>query len=594
MNYINYTREDLVKALSAHKGSIAYSAADKARALGNPNLKEMLEGLKEHARLYREKPLLSLSFKNFKLYDETGNRGLFEDEYFEHRGHLETCALMAWLYDDEEYLHALEDVIWAICDEYSWALPAHMGGNSLSVYQEENQVIDLFAAETGQAFAEILSLLGDKLHPTVVLRMKKRLEERIFGRLCHVFPWMDKKICNWAAVCAGSVGMAAMYEIEDAERLADILMICLGSMDRFIGGYAEDGVCTEGVGYWGYGFGYFMCFADMLKRRSGGKIDLFAIPKVHLMATFIGKVFFPNGRSLSFSDGGSRSASNPSTVSFLKTIYNDMPIPSVETMRFKYPTDTCYRFALAIRKFVWMQSDPFVPTEGLDSTFIFPAAQWYLSTSKNNGISIAAKAGHNSEAHNHNDVGSFQIFKNGIQILSDLGAGAYDKAYFAAGRYEKIFCVGSQSHNVPIVNGQTQKSGRNSAAENVVITRSGMSYDFQAAYGLDTLSLLHRDLVFDEESGSVSITDTYDFSEMPEALTERFVTEFEPKFEEGSVTISEGGQSMTLYYDKELWSPSLLVERKARGNTEREHICYCIDFAPKALDKQMKFSLQIR
>ena len=84
---------------------------------------------------------------------------------------LETCALMAWLYEDEEYLHKLEDIIWAICDEYSWPIAAHMRGTSLSAYQEENPNVDLFAAETAEAFAEILSLLGDKLHPSVVMRM---------------------------------------------------------------------------------------------------------------------------------------------------------------------------------------------------------------------------------------------------------------------------------------------------------------------------------------------------------------------------------------------------------------------------------------
>ncbi len=593
MKYIEYSREEVLSALSSFSGSIAYTNDDKARALSNANLAETLEGLKEKAKSFLDTPILAFSFRNFRNYEENGNRGKFENEYFCHRGMLETYALMAWLYDDESYLHALEDAIWAICDEYSWCLPAHMMGTSLSGYQGENQIIDLFAAETGQAFAEILSILGDKLHPTVVLRMKKRLEERIFGRLTQTFPWMDKKICNWAAVCAGSVGMAAMYEIQDNERLADLLMICLRSMDRFIGGYAEDGVCTEGIAYWGYGFGYFMCFADMLCRRTGGKLNLFDIPKVHLMATFIGKVFFPNGRSVSFSDGGSRSKSDPATVSFLKTIYEDMPVPSREAMRFVYPTDTNYRFALALRKFVWTQSEPFVPTEGLGNTFIFPSAQWFLSTSKTNGVSIAAKAGHNAEAHNHNDVGSFQIFKNGVQILVDLGSGVYDKAYFGPDRYS-IFCAGSQSHNVPIINGKTQNVGRNSSAENVVLREDGLSFDFPAAYGLETLSMLHRDLFFDEESGIVRLEDFYEFSDAPESVIERYVTEFEPKLFDGYITVEGNEQAMSLYYDKDAWTPSVSVELKSRGKSERDYVSYCIDFSPKDLRREMKFSLVIK
>jgi hypothetical protein len=370
-------------------------------------------------------------------------------------------------------------------------------------------------------------------------------------------------------------------------------MICLTSIDRFIGGYAEDGVCTEGIAYWGYGFGYFMCFADLLKRRTGGKLDLFAIEKVHLMATFIGKVFFPKGRSLSFSDGGSRSRSNPSTVSFLKTIYPDMPTPSAEAMVFKYPTDTNYRFALALRKFVNMQEDPFVPTEGLDTCYIFPAAQWYLSTTKNREISIAAKAGHNAEAHNHNDVGSFQIFKNGEQILADIGAGAYDKTYFSAAG-NLVFCKGSHGHNVPLINGKTQSYGRAYSSENTVIERSGLAYDFHKAYDEPTLEKLHRDIRFDDVSGAVTLKDSFFFSEAPSALVERFVTEFEPVIEDGNVLIDGKGEKMSLYYDKSSWNVEIGVERKARGATQADHVFYHIDFSPKSLDKNLKFELEIK
>ncbi len=593
MNFIKYTRDDVLSALKSYKGSIAYADADRKRILANPNLEVMLEGLQARAKEFRSQPIVSLSFHNFRRYEEDGNRSGYENEYFAHRGMLETFALMAWIYEDEDYLHALEDIIWAICDEYSWPVTAHMRSESLMVYQEEHHNVDLFAAETGQAFAEILSLLGDKLHPTVVMRMRKRLEERIFGQLHQPFGWKEVKTCNWAAVCAGSVGMAAMYEIKDEERLADIIMICLTSMDRFIGGYAEDGVCTEGISYWGYGFGYFMCFADLLRRRTGGKLDLFAIEKVHLMATFIGKVFFPKGRSLSFSDGGSRSRSDPSTISYLRTIYQDMPVPGEEAMVFKYPTDTNYRFALALRKFVNMQTEPFVSTGGLDNCYIFPAAQWYLSTTKNGEISIAAKAGHNSEAHNHNDVGSFQIFKNGEQILADIGAGAYDKAYFGANGYS-IFCKGSQGHNVPIINGEFQKTGRKYTAEDCVLEKNGLSYDFEKAYEEPTLEKLHRDLRFDEVSGIVTLADTFAFAERPTSVVERFVTEFEPKIEDGSVLIDGNGQKMSLYYDKGAWNIEIGIERKARGATQQDHVFYCIDFSPKALEKQLHFKLEIK
>jgi hypothetical protein len=369
-------------------------------------------------------------------------------------------------------------------------------------------------------------------------------------------------------------------------------MICLTSIDRFIGGYTEDGVCSEGTMYWGYGFGYFMAFADLLKRRTGGKVDLFSIEKVHLMATFIGKVMLPYGRSISFADGGSRFQINPSTVSYLKKIYSDMPVPAEKSLVFRYPTDTNYRFALALRKFVDMQVDPFVATE-CDSTYIFPAANWYISTSKDRAVSIAAKAGHNQEAHNHNDVGSFQIFKNGQQMLADVGTGVYDKFYFSDIRYS-IFCAGSQGHSVPIINGKTQEVGRNHQAENLVMTRGGICYDFQAAYDIPTLEKLNRDIAFNETDGTVSLKDKYRFAQVPDSVVERFVTEFEPKFSDGVVTISADGAVSSLYYDNNLWDATLYVEEKARGGADYKCVFYCIDFTPKKLSKELIFVLEIK
>jgi hypothetical protein len=207
--------------------------------------------------------------------------------------------------------------------------------------------------------------------------------------------------------------------------------------------------------------------------------------------------------------------------------------------------------------------------------------------------SIAAKAGHNSEAHNQNDVGSFQIFKNGQQILADLGAGVYDKFYFSEIRYS-IFCAGSQGHNVPIINGETQKCGRKYAAENVSIDKNGMSYDFQAAYDVETLEKLHRDLRFDNKTGEVHIEDTYRFTEIPTSVTERYVTEFEPKLGDGVVTIAPENAEMSLYYDKNTWNVSVYVEHKSRGGANYECISYCIDFSPIEPQKEMKFVLDIR
>ena len=39
-------------------------------------------------------------------------------------------------------------------------------------------------------------------------------------------------------------------------------------------GFTPDGYCSEGVGYWNYGFGHYVMLAETLRQATGGKVDL--------------------------------------------------------------------------------------------------------------------------------------------------------------------------------------------------------------------------------------------------------------------------------------------------------------------------------
>src|SRR5581483_5025075 len=41
------------------------------------------------------------------------------------------------------------------------------------------------------------------------------------------------------------------------------------------------------------------------------------------------------------------------------------------------------------------------------------------------GLFVAAQGGHNDESHNHNDVGNFIVYYNGLPVLIDVGRGTY-------------------------------------------------------------------------------------------------------------------------------------------------------------------------
>ncbi|CAG2183336.1 unnamed protein product, partial [Oppiella nova] len=64
------------------------------------------------------------------------------------------------------------------------------------------------------------------------------------------------------------------------------------------------------------------------------------------------------------------------------------------------------------------------------------------------GLFLGAKAGTNDESHNHNDVGNFVLYVNGLPALIDIGVGTYTKDTFGPHRYD-IWTMQSQWHNTP-------------------------------------------------------------------------------------------------------------------------------------------------
>jgi hypothetical protein len=71
---------------------------------------------------------------------------------------------------------------------------------------------------------------------------------------------------------------------------------------------------------------------------------------------------------------------------------------------------------------------------------------------------MAAKAGHNAESHNQNDVGSFIVALDGRPLIIDVGVGVYTRQTFGPGRYE-IWTMRSSWHNVSEVDQVLQAAG---------------------------------------------------------------------------------------------------------------------------------------
>jgi hypothetical protein len=589
--------------------SLLFSIAEEkaewwGNARANPEFTHLFEEVRMEGERLLQDPEQELTYSLFRIFTENGSRLEFEKVYFQKRHRLTTFAIMVLLESEsKEYVAALENTIWSICNEYSWCLPAHLKNStetstsincSLEGHKVEQYSIDLFSAETAFALAEILKLTEDVLDPLIC----KRIYAEVYKRVFHPFhttkyEWETQEH-NWAAVCAGSIGAAAMHLIQDSKELSTILEKVLPAMDCYLKGFSDDGVCREGYGYWQYGFGYYVYFADLLKKKTGGRLDLFTSEKVHQIALFQQRCFLFEDQVVNFSDANPTASVFLGLSHYLSKIYADFEIPE-RKLRAGFTADHCGRWAPAIRNLIWF--DETLPEQpwGSGSSY-FKDSQWFISRhqTKSGSFSFAAKGGNNNEPHNHNDIGHFILQGNKDVFLKDLGSGLYTKDYFSEKRYT-FLCNGSQGHSVPMINHQFQEEGSSRQAEILQVDVDSevdiFELDLAKAYEFETLQRLTRKFTWvKKDLPKLLIEDIYSFTDQPVSVMERLITPALKITEEEDVVILEGNQRLKIQYD----SRQLYLEVKRLnfinhfGNMEEN---YALDFT--VLNPVKEFKVQL-
>ncbi|PLS05597.1 heparinase II/III family protein [Neobacillus cucumis] len=550
----------------------------------HPAFQPFIDEIRDEAiHLLPEKDQI-LTYSLFRIFSEKGSRLEYEKAYFHKRKRLNTFAIMVLLEPEKvEYLNALENTIWSVCNEYSWCLPAHLLNSpetstqisySLGKPIVQGYTIDLFAAETAFTLAEILKLTEDYLSPLICKRIYEEVYKRIFHPfLKKQFGW-ETQTHNWAAVCAGSIGSAALHLINDNSELSMILERILPAMDSYLKGFNEDGICLEGYGYWQYGFGYYVYFADLLKKRTAGQLNLFHSEKVHQIALFQQRCFMNRNLVVNFSDAPPTASVYLGLSHYLSKIYCDVEIPD-QALRARYSDDHCSRWAPAIRNLLWFDETASAKP-WKSGTFFSKDSAWFISRHQSplGSFSFAAKGGHNDEPHNHNDIGHFILQGNGEVFLKDLGAGLYSKDYFNDKRYSYL-CNGSQGHSVPIINNQFQKEGpkryamiRDASLGKDVET---LELDIEHAYEIESLQKLSRKFTWlKRNQPSLILEDYYSFIEQPDSIVERLIVPALSITKDDKGVILEGQEKLRIFYDKtKLWLVVRILEFENHfGETE--------------------------
>ncbi|MFK4340173.1 MULTISPECIES: hypothetical protein [unclassified Paenibacillus] len=527
----------------------------------------------------RETPWPTLSLSLFWQFANTGERKPYEDVYFERRGRLVALVLAAVAEPESWRIKEVERGLLDICGEYTWALPAHV--REEDTVTPPRQQVDLFASETAQTLAEIILLLGEQLNSHVVAQVRGEVERRVlepvFWEPRH-FQW-ETADHNWAAVCASGCGIAVLLLAEDDPRKAAAIEKMLGSLDCFLAGYREDGGCPEGVGYWVYGFGYFIYFADMLREFTEGAVDILTSEKVRQIAAFAERVHLSEGIFANYSDSSETERLPAGLISRLNALQGR---PS--TLPFRIPgllDDPCRRWAHVLRNLVWTNPLAFGNSEAVVD--YLPQLGWLMCRSRshnhNHAISgtptveqaaifaFSAKGGHNDEPHNHNDLGHFILHGGGENLLCDLGAGLYTKAYFSPGR-ESITNISSGGHSVPVINGIMQQSGVEAQAVvlDIALGEQGAAQmdtrfklDLTSAYPVEELALFTRSFAWNvlerNEGARLTVTDHFEFvassdgSIQPWDVQENLISRIQPYTGTGFVEWKGASAAVRLDYD---------------------------------------------
>lgn len=512
-----------------------------------------------------------IKYSDLHAYVTTGSRDPYNIAFEPYRARMNMLFQAYLVTGDEKYLPELADTIWNICDMESWCPPAHI--QEWSGVAARRKHLELSSTSIGKTLAEIVYYIGDKLPELVTRRTIAEIRYRVIDSFANGTPGFCNVKHNWASVCVANVLCTYLYLATEEEIEAQMPRF-MKTIENYLSGYEDDGCCSEGIAYWDFGFSHFVIFASMLKDYTDGKINLFDNPKVRKIAMFPYKIRLDDdGNTLSFSDTSGGKYKMPAWLCHtLKANYPDFPILENTPPERQHRPDIRFLFA----------SNPDMVGGKIPAgNYAFEDVQWFIYHGKNYGV--GAKAGHNDEFHNHNDVGSFMVSKDNVVSFCDPGVGQYTKEYFAAEtRYLDMLCS-SRGHSAPIINGEEQAVGNRGICELHSIEGNHFTFDMKNAYDIPTLKSLVRD--FDCQDEYFTLTDTYEFSEAPTSLTERFVSFLPVTYEDGVV---KSGNSVVEFNPDDF---EVSVHSQAVKGTKIRTLYY-VDFTVKALDKNMSLTFK--
>ena len=450
-----------------------------------------------------------------------GNRTHYEKPYFARASMLHKLLLGECLENKGRFIPKIVECVDVICAEKSWTMPAH--DRSLNVFKGKIMNVDLGAGHRATTCAYLIAMLKGVLPAAAEAKLRGELERRIFAPMrrcckakqsggCSPMGWFQGH-ANWTAVCHSCVTRSALAVLEDRMDRAMFVEAAERSVPGFLGGFTDDGYCSEGLGYWNYGWDHFLTLTLAVREATGGKVDFCASEKARTVMKFGTGVLVSGSRAAPIADGGG--SLDSAVLQLGHVIWPDLPMTPAASKRMPLKGGLS-RFTL-LDLGQW-NSVPPAPEVEYPVRTEFPFAGMYVLRPGGSDMpfGLGVKAGHNGEFHNHNDVGTYALVIGSREVCGDCGGTEYTAKTFSKHRYEHPL-LNSYGHPVPVLNGALQPPGQKFAGKVLETSftpeRDRVVFDILGAYAHEQAKAtrLERTFIYDRQAKRVTVSDKVAF-----------------------------------------------------------------------------------
>jgi len=523
----------------------------------------------KQAETWLKSPMPPFDAERYLDYFTNGDRSRYQAQHSRRWDRFKRLVLGECLEHQGRFVAAIDETVKSLCADPSWLLPAH--DHDAQVFKGGSPNVDLAVAMNGHQMALAAWLLDGCLPAPTLALMRKNVSRRLIGPVLETINgtapkavvdghWWANADNNWNAVCtAGALG-AILTSVPERATRTKAVEWAVKNMKTYLSGFAKDGYCSEGVGYWNYGFSHFAVLAEMLRCQTGGEVDLFKDPELRRIATAPAQLEISAGIFPAFADCALTAHPEPRLLEQVRWLL-DRQAFSGAAAGVLAESLPLYQTILDLA----LRQDARAGNAVAFAPLPLPLRSWFAESgvcvvrpARPGGLAAAWKGGHNAEHHNHNDVGSTVVVWQGQAILSDPGTTVYRAETFSSERY-RVPVLSSFGHGVPVVAGTLQAEGAKSRgrvlSSDFSATSDTLVIDLASAYPQTGLRKLERQWTYQREgNASLVIEDRCGF-EKPAAFATALVGFGEWYLVEGgerkACFLIDGGGGAVLQVDAE-------------------------------------------